>query len=522
MPRRRNVLQWVASLFKPEYYQRPRKPEDGPVPTDPTTPQPAGTVPVAPESASLPPPVEATQRKTSPRVCAPANPPKHRDQPYFFQVGFDFGTSYSKSVCRDLITDRAWVHVPAGHDGAELPFLVPSALRAPDGCFARLRPDDPHYPEDGLYHLKLALQKIALGQLDDTDLAPYRARCGGSPFGNVVEYTKAAATFLLACAFGDVREEIRYRFPDYGAMASDYIAINMAIPVADANNLPVSALFQEVLVQAWALSERLAGSTRMGLCELRGLLAAGGSDPNGQLAEACSIYPEVSANVQGYVRSRASSPGIFLLSDAGAGSVDQSVFIFVRDGDTELLTYLHGSVLPLGSSRIERTAAEIAGAVDAATLENWRTLKERGHRAPELESARDRIAAELGRGTHCTFAMAKKKLYFKDQMLELRLIYAGGGHCEHPYESGIISQLDGQLFSRPIPPRVTGLPVPRDLELQDHQRRWMPRLSVAYGLSFQKDELARFILPNDLPNPRPEEIWQPMARIRTAPTKDEC
>jgi len=391
-----------------------------------------------------------------------------------------------------------------------------------NGNFARLNHGDPHYPVDGMYHLKLALEKIALGEYENPLLVPYKARCVASPFIVAGDYVRAAAVYLLASAFADIRADIQSRFPDCGALDDDYIAINMAIPVADANNPNVSAIFESTLIDAWAISGTVSDPSQLGLRDLWDLLSGGCLDQDRRFAGACFIYPEVSANVQGYVRSKSSSPGIFLLSDAGAGSVDQSVFIFWRDEGRELLTYLHGSVLPLGSSRIDHVAAERAGIVTPATLEAWRSLKERGEHSPELESARNCIAAELGRGTRCTLAMAKKKLYYKDQLLDLRLIYTGGGHCEHPYATGVASQLDGQLFSAPIPRRVIGFPVPGDLELQDAQRRWMPRLSVAYGLSFHRHELTRFILPSELPNPTPEEIWQPRAATRIAPTKDEC
>jgi len=48
----------------------------------------------------------------------------------------------------------------------------------------------------------------------------------------------------------------------------------------------------------------------------------------------------------------------------------------------------------------------------------------------------------------------------------------------------------------------------------------MKRLNVAYGLSFEKSELALFTYPKDVSDPTPEEIWQ--KQIGTAPNKEEC
>ncbi len=50
----------------------------------------------------------------------------------------------------------------------------------------------------------------------------------------------------------------------------------------------------------------------------------------------------------------------------------------------------------------------------------------------------------------------------------------------------------------------------------------MLRLSVAYGLSFERNQLASFTYPKDVGIPPPEQIWKPRTLIPDAPTKDEC
>jgi hypothetical protein len=230
----------------------------------------------------------------------------------------------------------------------------------------------------------------------------------------------------------------------------------------------------------------------------------------------------VSANVQGFVRSRVSSPGVYLFSDTGGGTVDQSIFIFTRQDKGEHLLYLTGRVLPLGSSHIERLAAQSCGKMDSQSLEFWRERKERGEADKELREAQGWIAKELNRGTETTLALAKQKLFVPDQLTRIRVIFGGGGHCEHPYKTGVMCPFSGQLFRNCINPNVVGLPIPRDLELKNQENRWMRRLSVAYGLSFEKSELAPFTYPKDVSIPTPEQIWQPRGRAYHAPTMDEC
>ena len=80
----------------------------------------------------------------------------------------------------------------------------------------------------------------------------------------------------------------------------------------------------------------------------------------------------------------------------------------------------------------------------------------------------------------------------------------------------------GNLFGEALHPDVIGMQVPSDLELKDHETKWMQRLNVAYGLSFERSELAPFTYPKDVSDPNPDDIWQPPKPTGHAPTKDEC
>ena len=78
-----------------------------------------------------------------------------------------------------------------------------------------------------------------------------------------------------------------------------------------------------------------------------------------------------------------------------------------------------------------------------------------------------------------------------------------------------------QFFPKDFLPDVVGLPIPNDLEIDGQKRRWMSRLSVAYGLSFVRADLADNIYPKDLRDPDPSEIHTtPIRIIEDAPSKD--
>ncbi len=479
--------------------------------------------PTSPSQASAPSgPIQAPREGPGPAFSAMKT--TRTEEPYFVQIGFDFGTSFSKCVCRDVVTDRAWVHIPERSAHLELPFLIPTVLTFGDGRVRRAGREAGFYPEDGLFHMKIALEKAALEAWNDQVFEPFCRLFGTGDPGRLREVVEATNVFFLAGALGEVRREVKRRLKGFGSHPRDHMAVNMAIPIADAEQPRVYELFSDILRTAWMLSDPLAGCSEIRLAELLGLVAEKRRPSGEEAANSCFIYPEVSANVQGFVRSRVSSPGIYLLSDTGAGWVDQSVFIFLRRDDGELLSYLDASVLALGSSQIEFRAASREGRMDVSSLEQWRERKERSNNEPQHEHvlafARNAVAAELAQGTRTTLAKAKRKLCCKDQLQDTRVIFSGGGHCPNPYGSAVVEQFSCDLFLRPFKPEVVGLPTPRDLEILPDQARWMSRLSVAYGLSFVKEDLARFKYPKELDEP--SEIWMPQAREIHAPSKEEC
>jgi len=442
--------------------------------------------------------------------------------PYFVQIGLDFGTSYTKCICRDVMTDKAWVHVSQKYRGQEFPFLIPGALHFRDGMISHVENPEIHYPEKGLYHLKHALVKVALCEWDDPVLVPYRHASNQSDINELTKFVEACAVYYLGGVLGDVRNEIRRRFPDFGALTQDYMAVNLAVPVAYAEMPQVNAIYNRVLVEAWGLAENLSDHLLIHLSELENLRRDSRRIRAQSLDEECFIYPEVSANVQGFVRSRVSSPGMYIFCDTGASTVDQSVFIFIRRNHTEHLAYLHGSILPLGSSYIEHLAALRAGKMDWQTLEMWRKRKEAGEKELELQKAREWIASQLSQSTIATLAFTKQKLFVKDDLNGIRVIFGGGGHCDNPYKNAVMRAFSCDLFRERIRPDIVGLPIPRDLELEAHESRWMRRLSVAYGLSFEKSELSSFTYPVELKTPEPHQIWPRRMVIDDAPTKDQC
>ena len=292
--------------------------------------------------------------------------------PYFIQIGLDFGTSYTKCVCRDINTDKAWVHIPNRTYVQELPFLIPSSLVIKNNEIFRVKDGNVCYPQGGIYNLKHALSAVAKGNLEDLTLVPYKSAVRLKKTDQLPALVATCAVYLLAGILGEIRKEIRSRFKGFGSNPFDYMAVNLAIPVEDAEYSTIRKVFLKVLGESWELADELCSYPRIHLNELVSLRKEIRTTKTRSFGEACFVYPEVSANVQGFVRSRVSSPGIYLFNDTGGGTVDQSIFIFSRDGYTDSLAYLSGRVLALGSGKIEEKAAEKSGKKDAPSLEKER------------------------------------------------------------------------------------------------------------------------------------------------------
>lgn len=463
-----------------------------------------------------------------------------RTEPYFIQIGFDFGTSFCKCVCRDVFKGTsAWVHIPSRSTKAELPFLVPSTIQYRSGKFLPISDPEKLYAQDALPLLKMAMEKVALDKLADPCLKPFGIAAGSFSKDALRDFVETAAIYLLASFLGGVFSSIRQNktFKDFGNLSRDYAAVNMAIPVANAQNKKVADMFLKSLRISWVLAEQIADTPKIELAELKSLIGSATEIANSEkVQEACNVYPEVSANLQVFAYSRSASPGYYLFTDTGAGTVDQCLFEFIRNDDRKhkilyfpkrsegeidrlvvkyansgqpYLQYLAATVSPLGSSHIERRAAELSRNGSNEPLprdyEKWRLLKESGDKHPELIEAKSGIFRELESETNgCRQAAARKFRNIRSAK-PLRLVFGGGGHCENPYEHAVRSSFKNEINEKlaqafGVSPEVVGVPPPPDLKIERSKSSWLRRLTVAYGLSYPKASLTNFTYPNDLPD----------------------
>lgn len=90
-------------------------------------------------------------------------------------------------------------------------------------------------------------------------------------------------------------------------------------------------------------------------------------------------------------------------------------------------------------------------------------------------------------------------------MNEIMLLFGGGGDCKD-YRDAVYDAFKSHIFQKDNEPHIISLPISIDLKLPheldlEEKALWRNRLSVAYGLSFFKDELAKYRYPNEIQMP---------------------
>jgi hypothetical protein len=440
--------------------------------------------------------------------------PVRRNIPMILVVGLDFGTAYTKCIVRDLNYRRA-TPLAFNVNGGET-FFLPSEVEWHSG---RLRHPLDGFAGDGahaLTYLKMALTAAARGERSDALNAIMRA-IGTSDSRQQRTQIQALVVFYLLGVLRAVHRLIAEKWKDFGRNRADAIFYNMAVPVAHARQQAVESAFRECLSATVTLARREQPIPS----SLSTMVALVDKNCGIEVAE-CDLLPEVTANVQSYVKSRGGRQGLYLFADVGAGTVDFSAFIYFIRGADRALTYLYAAVEHLGSSQLEFRTFQRA---QATLTQQLRLVKEGATReakwqmdlAKELKLTGSELRLDITDATERAIAITRPKLR-KWQFQQMQILYGGGGCTYDPYELAIAAGFKPRWGLTPI---SQPLPVPNDVDWPAGRGAALfKRFSVAYGLSF---------LPTDAPIQRfPDEIGklprtrkQEAATVNYAPSKDD-
>lgn len=333
--------------------------------------------------------------------------------------------------------------------------------------------------------------------------------------------------YFLARVMHRARSFIISKTPEFDEEKGDRCWVNMAVPVAHAEEVNVARSFERCLRCAWAIARDpdLVHSSVDRIANAIWNFKDKGGDVG------CYIYPEVSANLQSYIKSRAGSDGLYLFADIGAATVDLSVFVYYTHPTNDRpISYVSAGVIPLGAAQIEiRAARELS----RDSPEEFAALQERIQKIKEgvssgdssllnaMRVAENTIENDLFLAAAPVLDNARRKI-LKSQWQKLRILLGGGGAEIALYRRALDRWFNRFSF---FEPELAAIPLPPDLQWpsggnEDNRPRIFRRFSVAYGLSFDRANLEEHRFPSEVP-PLPVDTEPPPPRPQ-APSKEEC
>ena len=446
-------------------------------------------------------------------------------------IGLDFGTSSTKAVIHifNFPGDPAFA-VPFDEFAHEsLEYLLPTKLFVkPDGyCSLKCAPDTPTS--------LLTDIKVGLMQTPDKSIEPV-----SGPSCDASAITVATAYLALVLRYAR-RWFITNKRDAFEGFSLNW-SFNLGLPAAIKDQPQFKEIFGLVGEAAWLVSQRPGPITTP-----RAKEAISDIENSASLSEdvPCDfeLIPEVIAEVVGYARSRFRDPGLHLLVDIGASTLDVCAFILSDNYGEDYFSILTADVDLLGAKRLhmerikglKRVVEDDQTGGDAhhrriveVHLENLfdpddplyviegdvklyvppcEKLEKNFHKKLEerLNDVERAFADKCERLLKRIFeALKKRRDPDSSRWSEDFPIFLCGGARGMPIYHEVISGVEKWLIewersfvNSPTGVRLISLPKPEFLEAEI-DNEFYHRLAVAWGLSYQSYNIGTYKLPSEI------------------------
>ena len=409
-------------------------------------------------------------------------------------IGLDFGTSFTKVVVGEARTHRA-VPFYRGDRGAA--YLLPTAIAVErEGEQEVVKFPAPESGEGGL------IDRLKIRLLD------------GEKSEEVLAHNAAYLALVLRHVRGWLMER---HVATYGDERLDWL-VNVGLPTDTFFDSEIGNVYCGLVRAAWSLSVQEGAITLAKAFASVSMIEGGKDQHDASVVEGSQLhadkiapFPELVAEVTGYLRSPMRQDDLHVLVDVGAGTLDVAVFNVHQTRDEEdILPIFEKSVTGQGTAYLmEWRRTEIAD----LRLYRWR-YQEAVPSAEELARETRTSQAYVDEVDQRFGATVKKSILTPVQATRMSrhprspcwtegvpLIACGGGVACEPYASVIHDLLN---IGKPFPFYRLVYPVPRDLEAKSAAPDVINRLNVAYGLSFSPLDLAHVRGPREIEDQKRE------------------
>lgn len=443
------------------------------------------------------------------------HPKNGSSTPLDIVMGVDFGTSSTKVVVHaPYHTGNPAFAVPFGDLAHEsLKYLLPTRLFVGGDGRCSLIP----VPEASLLtDIKLSLMQSPLGSIESAS----GPSCGASAV--------AVTTTYLALVLRYAR---RWFIANKRGIFGEFVlkwSFNLGLPAAIDNDSELREAFDTSGKAAWLVS------TRPGPITISAVQDAINDINRSEYETACdfNLIPEVIAEVKGYAESRFRSPGLHLLVDIGASTLDICSFNLREREDDKPLPIFTADVDLLGARRLH--LARIDGAREGV-IAHATSLVDRSDPASMIpDNIKDYVPPDQEReGNYDEIAIAENENRFTEDCAKLLRktithlrrkrdpnsprwyealpVFVCGGAKDMQLYREVISRVHSWLptyiqSSHGI--RRIDLPKPESLEAEVDDKSYH-RLAVAWGLSHLRFNIATYSRPSEIQNVPPPNKRNP-------------
>lgn len=384
-------------------------------------------------------------------------------------IGLDFGTAFTKVVIGEQRVKRTVPFNDYVSNGN--PYLLPSILSINEN--------------DGTC-------KLGFPGIDESPIEDLKIELINHNFNEEVKIHCAA---FLSLVLRHARDWVLGAHEEMYRSREIVWYVNTGVPTASYEDEELTVVYKEIVRAAWmaSLPEEAVSLDRVRDCFDS---ANDQSLPDDRI----NVFPEFAVQLMGYIESPQRLPGLHILVDIGAGTLDLAIFnVHTSDGEDKFPVFTK-SVESFGTQFLIRNRLKNRPepgwkpspyeSVPSATEFEVR-LSLGNDELKEIDEPFEEKIADLTREklTH-----TKNKRVPKGWDRNGTPTFLCGGGAKVDFYRKIFSRFE-QLPRPPLKMRLRSFDKPEDLNTEGVE---YDRLSVAYGLSLDPDNIAKIIKSQDI------------------------